>query len=144
VRIYLNLRSGPTWPAKARLFNLFHPIKHTCAPTTFTSQGLMLTYYNIYNLFISIFYLHIQIGRCSRCVGGNALTSTYMEAFKLGSRHASLQLMRSPQPSCMQGQRIIILSIGDYTTMLVAGSMPLPPPASSTTPLPQQRLEGLL
>jgi hypothetical protein len=113
VRIYLNLRSGPTWPAKARLFNLFHPIKHTCAPTTFTSQGLMLSYYNIYNLFISIFYLHIQIGRCSRCVGGNALTSTYMEAFKLGSRHASLQLMRSPQPSCMQGQRIIILSIGD-------------------------------
>jgi hypothetical protein len=36
-----------------------------------------------------------------------------MEAFKLGSRHASLQLMRSPQPSCMQGQIIIILSIGD-------------------------------
>jgi hypothetical protein len=77
VRIYLNLRSGPTWPAEARLFNLFHPTKQTAAPPTFASQGLMLSYYNIYNLFISILYLQIQIGRCGRCVGGYALANAH-------------------------------------------------------------------
>jgi hypothetical protein len=46
---------------------------------TFTSQGLMLSYYNSYNLFLSVLYLHIQIGRCGTCVGGYALANAHTQ-----------------------------------------------------------------